>query len=259
MFFLQLWWCRDPQWGQNGPKSGKIIILAHPSYTFPEKWGFQSEGVRHGTFSDAHPPRKNLIFQEKCRKGVQKSSPESTFSRKYLLKPTRELNPRKSRFCCFSPHRGETLVRLVFYDVSKRWFFMILCNRQKSAKRRNSKKWQNFPCFYSKNHRFSSLGFRVSVGSVQSAEKCKTSIFQKIPESPLFLLEIIDFRRSAFVSVSDRPGSQKARQCIEASRIKSITQIWVLYNSKSYYIVLYYIILYYIILYYITWYRIILD
>ena len=149
-------------------------ILAHPSSTFPEKWGFRVGGVRQRTSRDAHLPHENLTFQEKCRKGVPKSSPESTFSRKNLLKPTRELNPRKSRFCCFSPHRGETLVRLVFYDVSKRWFFMILCNRQKSAKRRNSKKWQNSPCFYSKNHRFWSLGFRVSVGSVQSPEKCKT-------------------------------------------------------------------------------------
>ena len=33
-------------------------------------------GVRHGTFADAHLPHENLTFQEKCRKGVPKSSPE---------------------------------------------------------------------------------------------------------------------------------------------------------------------------------------
>ena len=159
-----------PKWSQIR----KNHHFGTPFLHFSGKWGFQSEGVRHSTFSDAHPPRKNLIFQEKCWKGVPKSSPESTFSRKHLLKPTREHNPRKSRICFFSPHRGETLVSLVFFDIFKRWFFMILCNRQKSAKPRNSQKWQNSPCFYSTNHRFWSLGFPVSVGSLQSREKCKT-------------------------------------------------------------------------------------
>ena len=76
--------------------------------------------MRHGSFADAHPPRKNLIFQEKCWKGVPKSSPESTFSRKHLLKPTRELNPRKSRFCCFSRSRMVAAIsRRVFRCVDK--------------------------------------------------------------------------------------------------------------------------------------------
>ena len=32
------------------------------------------EGVRHGTFADAHPPRENLVFTEKLWKGVPKST-----------------------------------------------------------------------------------------------------------------------------------------------------------------------------------------
>ena len=49
-------------------------ILAHPSTTFFEKTGFHVEGARQGTFADAHPPRENLSFQEKCWKGVPKST-----------------------------------------------------------------------------------------------------------------------------------------------------------------------------------------
>ena len=37
--------------------------------------------MRHGTFADAHPPRDNLTFQEKCWKGVPKSSPELILGR----------------------------------------------------------------------------------------------------------------------------------------------------------------------------------
>ena len=77
------------------------LILAHPSGTCLEKQRSETEGVRHGTFADAHPPSQNAVFEDKCRKGVPKSSPESTFPRKNLLKRRRELNPRKSRICCF--------------------------------------------------------------------------------------------------------------------------------------------------------------
>ena len=66
---------------QDPPRSDLWLILAHPSSTFPEKWGSHAEGVRHGTFADAHPPRDNLTFQEKCWKGVPKSSPELILGR----------------------------------------------------------------------------------------------------------------------------------------------------------------------------------
>ena len=39
------------------------------------------EGVRHGTFADAHPPRENLVFTEKLWKGVPKSTPGSILGR----------------------------------------------------------------------------------------------------------------------------------------------------------------------------------
>ena len=53
------------------------LILAHPSSTCLEKQRSETEGVRHGTFADAHPPSQNAVFEDKCWKGVPKSSPES--------------------------------------------------------------------------------------------------------------------------------------------------------------------------------------
>ena len=49
-------------------------ILAHPSETSFEKQCFRVEGVRHGTFADAHPPRENPVFRKKLWKGVPKST-----------------------------------------------------------------------------------------------------------------------------------------------------------------------------------------
>ena len=104
---------------------GLGLILAHPSSTFPENWGSHAEGVRHGTFADAHPPRDNLTFQEKCWKGVPKSSPESIFPRKNLLKPTRELNPRKSRFCCFSRSRMVAAISRRVFRCFEKVIFLL--------------------------------------------------------------------------------------------------------------------------------------
>ena len=39
-------------------------ILASPADTFFEKRRFRAESVRHGTFADAHSPRKNLVFEK---------------------------------------------------------------------------------------------------------------------------------------------------------------------------------------------------
>ena len=60
------------------------------------------EGVRHGTFADAHPPRENLSFQEKCWKGVPKSSPGSIFPQKTTHKTYMGAQSTKSRIYCFS-------------------------------------------------------------------------------------------------------------------------------------------------------------
>ena len=53
------------------------LILAHPSGTCLEKQRSETEGVRYGTFADAHPPSQNAVSQDKSRKGVPKSTPES--------------------------------------------------------------------------------------------------------------------------------------------------------------------------------------
>ena len=61
------------------PKSSPELILGRFWHTLPQlfskKTGFHVEGVRQGTFADAHPPTENLSFQEKCWKGVPKSTP----------------------------------------------------------------------------------------------------------------------------------------------------------------------------------------
>ena len=57
------------------------MLFAHPSETFFEKQRFRAEGVRHGTFADAHPPRENLVFTEKLWKGVPKSPPGSSMKK----------------------------------------------------------------------------------------------------------------------------------------------------------------------------------
>ena len=67
---------------QDPPRSDFWLILAHPSDTFFWKQRFRRvEGVRHGTFADAHPPRENLVFSEKLWKGVPKSTPGSILGR----------------------------------------------------------------------------------------------------------------------------------------------------------------------------------
>ena len=66
---------------QDPPRSDFWLILAHPSKTFLGKQRFRVEGVRHGTFADAHPPRENLVFTEKLWKGVPKSTPGSILGR----------------------------------------------------------------------------------------------------------------------------------------------------------------------------------
>ena len=91
-------------------------ILAHPSTTSFEKTGFHVEGVRQGTFADAHPPRENLSFQEKCWKGVPKSTPglEKT------LKTYMGAQSTKSRIYCFSYSRMVAVIsRRVFRCFEK--------------------------------------------------------------------------------------------------------------------------------------------
>ena len=87
------------------------LILVYPSGTCLEKQRSETEGVRHGTFADAYPPRKNLIFLEKCRKGVPKSSINRFWARKSTPEapkstseapkstPVRPGGP-KSELCC---------------------------------------------------------------------------------------------------------------------------------------------------------------
>ena len=59
------------------------LILAHPSGTWLEKQRSETEGVRQRTCRNAHPPSQNAVFQDKCWKGVPKSSPESILGPKW--------------------------------------------------------------------------------------------------------------------------------------------------------------------------------
>ena len=54
--------------------------FAHPSGTFFQNRGSRVGGVRHGGLSDAHLPHQNHVFEKKCSKGVQKSTPEAPTS-----------------------------------------------------------------------------------------------------------------------------------------------------------------------------------
>ena len=67
----------------------KIIIFAYPSDTFLGKQRFRVQGVRHGTFADAHPPRENVVFKKKSRKGVQKWAIRRFSAPACLYKPSR--------------------------------------------------------------------------------------------------------------------------------------------------------------------------
>ena len=57
------------------------LILAHPSSTCLEKQRSETEGVRYGTFADAHPPSQNAVFQD-VLEGCAKINPRIHFSSK---------------------------------------------------------------------------------------------------------------------------------------------------------------------------------
>ena len=64
--------------------------------------------MRQRTCRDAHPPRENLIFQEKCRKGVPKSMRNRSWDSLGAPKSTPEAleGPRHGPRACFCDFGG---------------------------------------------------------------------------------------------------------------------------------------------------------
>ena len=161
--------------------------------------------MRHGTFADAHPPRDNLTFQEKCWKGVPKSSPELILGRFWHTLP--QLLSKKQVLTWRVCVRARSLTHTLRVRISVcRKSAGRVCQNQPQASKKPLKTYMGAQSTKSRIYCFSYS--RMVAAISRRVFRCFEKVVRSRPDRPTNAIaqpDRPDIDRKSSIDLPDRP------------------------------------------------------